>query len=530
MIGYTKELDGSIVIEKLDTTLDQRLKEPPQLTLFQKLVVMKHIAQALTYLHGLARSILHLNIQPSSIQLGSKAGIIAKLSQFGVCGYAEDLDPRVKEALAREVGENLESDKLPLAPYDVGTSPSDYSSSSSANTNGVSFAASSSPRSAQEAALVGAASSSSSSSFPSSSSSSTPSSQFKAPTAQILVRLRGAPLYNPPEAFRGEPYTTKSDVYSFGLTMTELMCGGSPFIAVKSLAGLMQAIQSAPIFPEDLPGVVCDLLARCREVDATKRPSFPEVLSAINDMFVPIFVHENVGWARNFWLDHFSSSCISVRWSDFAACFIRALGLPTSPNEITFRGVQKSKENASGIATRRMHCLKQLFFPGLTEDADFMKAINLWIDIDKYGHIMGTFSDENTKLENFLDGLAALIETRWFHGDATGSSGPHRLTPDTFLIRLSAPTQNSLRPPNCWFTFSLKTSAGNFVRETRIQRHPGRAECILANSAREVFPSLYALAETKGKPYGLAPVPSFLQSTLHPVSSEYTTDDDDEEL
>lgn len=154
-----------------------------------------------------------------------------------------------------------------------------------------------------------------------------------------------------------------------------------------------------------------------------------------------------------------------------------------------------------------------------------MRAINLWVDIDKYGHIMGTFSDETTQLDSFLDGLAQLIETGWFHGDATGSSGPHRLGPDTFLIRLSAPAQNSLKPPNCWYTFSLKTAAGNFVRETRIQRIPGRSECILANSAREVFPSLYALVENKGKPYGKAPCPSFLLATLHPVAAEYNDHD-----
>lgn len=289
----------------------------------------------------------------------------------------------------------------------------------------------------------------------------------------------------------------------------------------------MAAIEAPIIFPDDLPPAIADLLSRCRAVDPKKRPQFSEILVTINEMFVPIFVHENIDWARQFWMEFFPG-CISVRWSDFCGQLIRCLNLPTTPNEVTFRGVQKSKDNWSGVATRRLHCLKQLFFPGLSEDSDFLKSINLWIDIDKYGHIMGTFSDENTRLDNLLDTIAHLIETKWFHGDATGSSGPHRLAPDTFLIRLSAPAQNSLKPPNCWFTFSLKTNNGNFVRETRIQRQPGKSECLLANSARETFPSLFALVESKGKPYGMAPVPSFLQSTLHPVSAEYTTDEEED--
>lgn len=94
IIGYTKELDGSLKLEQLDTSLDVRLREPQQLTLFQKLVVMRHVAQALTYLHNLARPVLHLNVQPSSIQLGSKAGIFAKLGQFGVSGWADELSAK----------------------------------------------------------------------------------------------------------------------------------------------------------------------------------------------------------------------------------------------------------------------------------------------------------------------------------------------------------------------------------------------------------------------------------------------------
>lgn len=590
ILGCTKELNGTVTLERLDTTLDMKVKESLQMTLFQKLVVMRHVAQALAYLHGLPRTILHLNVQPSSIQLGSKAGIIAKLGSFGVACYADELLPLTPTGSNTETATNatlgfssfngpasrphspaLQTHAAPngyAAPSAQGTSYQPYnqhfsSSSTTASqpdpsnrvapqdslslptqrsspipaifqtrgdrtptdspsgspvTDASSLATAMNSNTANRISeALSSASSLSNNKVP---------QPLKPPSSQILASMRGAPLYNPPEAFRGEPYTTKSDVYSFGLAMTEVICGFSPFASVRSLAGLVAAIQAPAVFPDDLPPVIGDLLAKCRHMDPEKRPSFAQILATINELFVPLFVHENIPWARRFWLDHFPDM-ISVRWSDFASCFIRCLSLDTSPNEITFRGVQKTKDNSSGIATRRLHCLKQLFFPGLTEDTDFMRTINLWIDIDKYGHIMGTFSDESTCLENFLDGIANLIETRWFHGDATGSSGPHRLTPDTFLIRLSAPAQNSLRPPNCWFTFSLKTATGNFVRETRIQRTPGKSECVLANSARECFPSLFALVESKGKPYGLAPVPSFLQSTLHPVSAEYATDDEE---
>lgn len=574
------------------------------MTLFQKMVVMRHVAQALAYLHGLPKPILHLNVQPSSVHLGSKAGIIAKLGQFGVACVADELFPATSSSSStsnqQNTGNSADGPVSGSSYHSAGTNATSHptqnmqhhshgasgshsvhqatsfhssqpdpshranpSPSHPASSNNASSTTQTQPRGipmifqsnrGDKTPTDSPSTSPSCSPIPSLPSSlssgkmgtaataagfggTTPAShlssnaapaslQLKPPTPQILATMRGAPLYNPPEAFRGEPYTTKSDVYSFGLAMTEVICGTSPFASVRSLAGLVAAIQAPPVFPDDLPAAIGDLLTQCRQMDPEKRPTFAQIIVTINSLFVPIFVHENVPWARQFWLDHFEDA-ISVRWSDFVSAMIRRLDLPTTPNEITFRGVQKSKDTHSGIATRRLHCLKQLFFPGLTEDTDFMRTINLWIDIDKYGHLMGTFSDENTCLENFLDGLANLIETRWFHGDATGSSGPHRLSPDTFLIRLSAPAQNSLRPPNCWFTFSLKTATGNFVRETRIQRIPGKSECILANSAREVYPSLFALAESKGKPYGLAPVPSFLQSTLHPVSAEYTTDDEE---
>lgn len=435
IIGFTKLHDGSFLIEKLDTTLDKRIAESTQLTLFQKLSVARDIAQALTYLHGLARPVYHLNVQPSSIHLGCRPGVVAKLASFGVAGIKDE------------------------------------------------------------------------------------------PTT--IVGLRGAPLYNPPEALKHAIYNEKSDVYSYGLTMTEMIVGTAPFASVKSLANLLHAIEQPPSFPDDLPPAIADLLCRCRSVDPASRPCFPEILVSLNELFVPLFISENIEWARHFWQSHFAGE-ISVRWSDFLNHFIAALQLPCSASEVTFRGVQRSKDNAAGMAIRQLHCLKQLFFPGLADDHDFIKSINLWVDIDRFGHLFGLFSDEETRLENFLENLANLIEHKWFHGDASGSSGPHRLGPDTFLIRLSAPAQNSLKPPNCWFTFSLKASGGNFVRETRIQRQPGKSECVLANSARESYPSLFALVEEKSKLYAPAPVPSFLSITLHPIASEYTTDDEEQ--
>ena len=387
VIGYTKGLDGTMKLEHLDTSLDLRLREPQQMTLFQKLVVMKHVAQALTYLHGLPRPILHLNVQPSSIQLGSKAGVLAKLGQFAVSGFADELGSVFPTSSYCETPtstpttpSSLSTNSTPESTATLSTYTSETSSITSntsvSTPNGfgpvsrpsapMGFGAipsrSKSPSPTPFGVSSGASTASSGSSVsPSSSTSHIPS---RAPSASILTKMRGTPIYNPPEAFKGEPYSCASDVYSFGLTMTELMIGSSPFASVRSLAGLVTAMSVAPVFPDDLPSPIAHLLARCRDVDPTKRPVFNDVLVTINELFVPVFVHENVAWARQFWLDSFHDA-ISVRWSEFAGALIRTLQLPTSPNEVTFRGVQLSKEDECGIATRRLHCLKQLVRPPL---------------------------------------------------------------------------------------------------------------------------------------------------------------------
>lgn len=381
----------------MDTSLDLRLREPQQMTLFQKLVVMKHIAQALSYMHGLVRPILHLNIQPSSVQLGSKAGVLAKLGQFGVSGFADELGSVFPVSSYCETPTSAPTTPSSLSTMSTNSTPdsavtsaaqSPYAGSettslaTSAASSSSSAAAANAPNGfgpvTRPAAPMGFAplpsrskspsptpfGTSSGASTASSGSSVSPSSSTshiptRPPSAAILARMRGAPIYNPPEAFKGEAYSCASDVYSFGLTMTELMIGSSPFASVRSLAGLVAAMTVTPVFPDDLPAPIAQLLTRCRDIDPAKRPCFNEVLVSINEMFVPIFVHENVDWARQFWINTFPD-CISVRWSEFAGALIRTLQLPTTPNEITFRGVQLSKEDEGGLAARKLHCLKQL--------------------------------------------------------------------------------------------------------------------------------------------------------------------------
>lgn len=377
------------------------------MTLFQKLVVMKHIAQALSYMHGLVRPILHLNVQPSSIQLGSKGGVLAKLGQFGVSGFADELGsvfpvtshcetpasaPTTPSSLSTTSTTSTPDSASTISSYQQAQSPytgsettslaTSAASSSSSGTAAATSTTASAPNGfgpvTRPAAPMGFAplparsklpsptpfGTSSGASTASSGSSVSPSSSTshiptRPPSAAILAKMRGAPIYNPPEAFKGETYSCASDVYSFGLTMTELMIGSSPFASVRSLAGLVAAMSVAPIFPDDLPTPIAQLLARCRDIDPAKRPCFNEILVSINEMFVPIFVHENVDWARQFWLNSFPDS-ITVRWSEFAGALIRTLQLPTTPNEITFRGVQLSKEDEGGLAARKLHCLKQL--------------------------------------------------------------------------------------------------------------------------------------------------------------------------
>lgn len=91
--------------------------------------------------------------------------------------------------------------------------------------------------------------------------------------SQATGTLVGKQAYISPEQFRGKA-EPKSDIYSFGATLHFLLTGEDPVPLSQSRPQELKA---------EVSGVMNDLVARCTDMDASKRPSASEVLAILEN-------------------------------------------------------------------------------------------------------------------------------------------------------------------------------------------------------------------------------------------------------
>jgi class 3 adenylate cyclase len=87
---------------------------------------------------------------------------------------------------------------------------------------------------------------------------------------------RFTPFYAAPEQIRGRDITTASDLYSFGAMAFHILAGQPPFpdTGLQLLdAHLERPAPSLQMLEPDVPKVASDMVARCLEKDAQKRPA-----------------------------------------------------------------------------------------------------------------------------------------------------------------------------------------------------------------------------------------------------------------
>src|SRR5262245_57775036 len=88
-----------------------------------------------------------------------------------------------------------------------------------------------------------------------------------------------------PEVLRGKPYTLASDIYSFSMIMWEFTSGIPPFDNRSHDIQLSLSIcrDERPEIIKDTPQCYIDLMKRCWDEDALKRPSTSEIENTIRN-------------------------------------------------------------------------------------------------------------------------------------------------------------------------------------------------------------------------------------------------------
>lgn len=96
----------------------------------------------------------------------------------------------------------------------------------------------------------------------------------------------GTPQYMSPEQLLAEPVTEKTDVYSLGLLAHELLVGAGPFKASNPHELIAAHLRDTPArlsaLRSEVDPELDEIVARCLQKDATKRPTAAEIAQRLN--------------------------------------------------------------------------------------------------------------------------------------------------------------------------------------------------------------------------------------------------------
>ena len=101
----------------------------------------------------------------------------------------------------------------------------------------------------------------------------------------------GTPLYMAPELIEcEEKYGAGVDVYAFGIILYELMTGLRPYSELKGSISPFMLFRKVvggyrPQMPKDINKKMRDLITRCLDEKAEKRPSFDEIFNLLSNDF-----------------------------------------------------------------------------------------------------------------------------------------------------------------------------------------------------------------------------------------------------
>ncbi|MFH0901918.1 MAG: serine/threonine-protein kinase [Pseudomonadota bacterium] len=105
--------------------------------------------------------------------------------------------------------------------------------------------------------------------------------------ATAIGTVQGTPAYMAPEQWRGEECSEAMDIWAFGVILHELIAGRRPYEGGKAfVAALVTGSEPvrALVPTQEVPAELVELIGRCLEKDAARRPPAVQVVAAIEQL------------------------------------------------------------------------------------------------------------------------------------------------------------------------------------------------------------------------------------------------------
>jgi len=268
---------------------------------------------------------------------------------------------------------------------------------------------------------------------------------------------KGTPLFMAPEVMMFREFNESSDVYSFGIVLWEILTRQEPFSQFRALDEFRQAVcvrHERPIIPPDTLDSLRRLIERCWDKDPTRRPTFREIVVALEHIIVEAAITDARG--REFWKRYFLTEN-TVPWDNFVDSFCDWFKIPTRAT------VEKGT-----IPHLNLKCLKAVLAEVPKTEGHGAHGVDPdhVVPLEKFGRILEFFGPLQ---EGILDSIREMLQQRWFHGELDTVDAAERLNgqpPGSFLIRFS--TTNV----GCYTISSVATDGT--IRHQRVQHHSGK--------------------------------------------------------
>lgn len=260
-----------------------------------------------------------------------------------------------------------------------------------------------------------------------------------------------------PEVMMFREFNESSDVYSFGIVLWEILTRQEPFSQFRALDEFRQAVcvrHERPIIPPDTLDSLRRLIERCWDKDPTRRPTFREIVVALEHVIVEAAISDPRG--REFWKRYFLTEN-TVPWDNFVDSFCDWFKIPTRAT------VEKNT-----IPHLNLKCLKAVIAEVPKTEGHGAHGVDpdYIVSLEKFGRILDFFGPLQ---EGILDTIREMLKQRWFHGELDTVDAAERLssqTPGSFLIRFSSSNVG------CYTISSVATDGT--IRHQRVQHHTGK--------------------------------------------------------